>query len=214
MQPPQLHQNSLVGGRNNALRVLPTTTQSHAYPIQYLATTVQVEVSGSTVRKIGERIPKAKQPNSPRTNMLYSSVLLTAAATLSARAPDAAGGAVSAASPFRGLPHMETPLYTTASEQPLFSDASIARALASGPIDWVAKGAVTPPISQGRCGKNEMHCTAADCFAAPCSSPARIRARVHPSFQECLLPSSSNYLFCFFSSSFSALASFLGRVWV
>jgi hypothetical protein len=35
-------------------------------------------------------------------------------------------------------------------DQPLFSDSSVA--FASESIDWVARGAVTTPISQGRCG--------------------------------------------------------------
>lgn len=46
---------------------------------------------------------------------------------------------------------MQSPLYSNAGEQPLFSAAAIQRAMASGPIDWVTKGAVTPAISQGRC---------------------------------------------------------------
>ena len=40
-------------------------------------------------------------------------------------------------------------LFGHAQAQAPFSEAAVR---AAGPIDWVAKGAVTPPISQGRCG--------------------------------------------------------------
>jgi hypothetical protein len=42
-------------------------------------------------------------------------------------------------------------MYAGAEEQIPFSD-ELVRAAADKPIDWVAKGAVTPAISQGRCG--------------------------------------------------------------
>ena len=32
-----------------------------------------------------------------------------------------------------------------------FSDSSVRKAFAAGDLDWVAKGAVTTPTSQGRC---------------------------------------------------------------
>ena len=47
-------------------------------------------------------------------------------------------------------------------EQPPFSDAAVAAAVAAGPIDWVAKGAVTTPISQGRCGTCAQFSATAD----------------------------------------------------
>ena len=39
-----------------------------------------------------------------------------------------------------------------AEAQSPFSRSKLEAAVAAGPIDWVAKGAVTTPISQGRCG--------------------------------------------------------------
>lgn len=74
-------------------------------------------------------------------------------ASIGARAPHAATGAVGEAGKgYRALPHLATPLYSNAEEQPLFTQVAIQRAKAAGPIDWVSKGAVTTPISQGRCG--------------------------------------------------------------
>lgn len=35
--------------------------------------------------------------------------------------------------------------------QVTFSDSSVRKAFAAGDLDWVAKGAVTTPTSQGRC---------------------------------------------------------------
>jgi cathepsin F len=49
-----------------------------------------------------------------------------------------------------------------AEEQRPFSDAAVARARAAGPIDWVSRGAVTPPISQGRCGTCAQFSATAD----------------------------------------------------
>jgi hypothetical protein len=43
-------------------------------------------------------------------------------------------------------------VYKNAEVQEQFSDELVHAAYANGPIDWVAKGAVTPAISQGRCG--------------------------------------------------------------
>ena len=89
-------------------------------------------------------------------NMLRSFIALGAiiAASAAARAPNTADGAVDdgGSAAFRALPHLATPLYSNAEQQPLFSKAAIQRAKESGPIDWVLKGAVTPAISQGRCG--------------------------------------------------------------
>ena len=57
------------------------------------------------------------------------------------------------------LPHRLA--YHGATEQPRFSDAAIASAKQS-PIDWVAKGAVTAAISQGRCGTCAQFSATAD----------------------------------------------------
>jgi len=48
-------------------------------------------------------------------------------------------------------PQLTTNFWDNASEQQQFSDQTVQAALAQGDIDWVAKGAVTTPISQGRC---------------------------------------------------------------
>ena len=47
-----------------------------------------------------------------------------------------------------------------AAVQPPFSDAAVARAV--GPIDWVERGAVTTPTSQGRCGTCAQFSAVAD----------------------------------------------------
>lgn len=43
-------------------------------------------------------------------------------------------------------------LWEGAEEQASFSEEAVAAAIAAGDIDWVEKGAVLPPTSQGRCG--------------------------------------------------------------
>ena len=52
--------------------------------------------------------------------------------------------------------------YATAQKQKPFSAAAVRAAVAAGPLDWVAKGAVTPPISQGRCGTCAQFSATAD----------------------------------------------------
>ena len=44
------------------------------------------------------------------------------------------------------------PVFPDAEIQPRFTDEAVQAAAAAGPIDWVEKGAVNKPISQGRCG--------------------------------------------------------------
>jgi cysteine peptidase B len=44
------------------------------------------------------------------------------------------------------------PVWPDAAEQPFFSEDEVVAAQAAGPIDWVERGAVTTPTSQGRCG--------------------------------------------------------------
>jgi hypothetical protein len=44
----------------------------------------------------------------------------------------------------------------------VFSDATIRKAIAAGDLDWVAKGAVTRPTSQGRCATCQDFSAAAD----------------------------------------------------
>jgi len=53
-------------------------------------------------------------------------------------------------------------MWGIATEQAAFSDESIAAALAAGPVDWVTRGAVTTPISQGRCGTCAQFSATAD----------------------------------------------------
>jgi len=47
-------------------------------------------------------------------------------------------------------------------KQITFSDATVRKARAAGDLDWVAKGAVTPPTSQGRCATCQDFSAAAD----------------------------------------------------
>ena len=44
------------------------------------------------------------------------------------------------------------PVFPKAEIQPRFTEAAVRAAIAAGPIDWVERGAVNKPISQGRCG--------------------------------------------------------------
>ena len=46
--------------------------------------------------------------------------------------------------------------------QPAFDEVAVRAALASGPIDWVERGAVNTPISQGRCGTCAQFSATAD----------------------------------------------------
>eukprot|EP00729_Bicosta_minor_P026728 gene26728-27165_t len=55
--------------------------------------------------------------------------------------------------------------YTKQQERDLqitFTDESVRKAEAAGPLDWVSKGAVTHPTSQGRCATCQDYSAAAD----------------------------------------------------
>ena len=62
-----------------------------------------------------------------------------------------------------------------------FTDATIRKAEAAGPLDWVEKGAVTPPTSQGRCATCQDYSAAADVEGAYFTSGHPLtKATPHP----------------------------------
>ena len=61
-------------------------------------------------------------------------------------------GAAEAADAARGWHGVGPVPWAGGEEQAAFSDGAVARARAQPGLDWVARGAVTTPISQGRCG--------------------------------------------------------------